>query len=241
MFNDFLGEVIAESTRNGQVRKPNQNNPVTKARKKLERSIKNQARELGKNENEVALEYVNQNIGDVQRFVATKGEQPLTNPAELATQAYILKQKEVAETCRILGCSKEEAQTFLEEAEANAANVNSSEADNFIGPLLAALAPVAQTGAQKIAEDRKAKGKKGGIWDILAAGSPAMGMTQPIVPTDSGNGIFGGVKVFAQDVIDKIKETEKKKEIKKMLPIIIGAALALILLTALITRNVKSK
>ncbi|HEX7904825.1 MAG TPA: hypothetical protein VF487_13195 [Chitinophagaceae bacterium] len=235
MYNDFLGEIIAEETRVGKRRKPNNNNPVTKNRKRIDRIIESQSRELGKPISEVGLEYVKQNIGDIQRYVSTKGEQPMDNPIDLSVQAFLLRDKEAAQTAKILGCTKDEANVYLDEAEAHASEMNSSDADNFIGSIFGALGNVAQKAAGKIADKRKAAGKKAGFWETLAGGDSSV--VTDTAPAESGKNFLEGLKVTAREVLDDIKATEKKKEIKKMLPILVGSIVVLILITVLITKN----
>jgi len=235
MYNDFLGEVIAEETRTGRSRKPDRNNPVTKQRVNLDRKIRQQARELGRPLHDIAIEYVTSNIGDIQRYVTENGEQPLSNPAELATQAYLLRLRDVNKIKKTLGVSDEEAELYLDEAESKAQAMNTSEADNFIGGLLAVLAPVAQKGAEKIAADRASKGKKPGFWGFLAGNQQDDNNAAANAAAAANAGY--GLKVAAQDVFEAIKKEEKRKEINKMLPLIIGGVVALIVITALIARR----
>jgi len=229
MYNDFLGEVIAEETRIGKQRKPDYSNPITKQRLKLKRVIESQSNELGKDKGDIGLEYVQQNLADVQRYVASKGEQPFNNPVELSVQAQLLRKQDVNNVQKVLGCNPQDAEVYLDEAESKAFEINSSEADNFLGPLFAAIGGVVEKVADKQTEKRKQQGKKPGFWGFLS-GSNAN-------ETNSVGQDATGVKVFANDVINAIKENEKKKEIGKMLPIIIVVLVVIILITILITRN----
>jgi len=228
MYNDFFGEVISEEVRTGKRKKPDPNNPVTKQRRKLGELIRKQASEFDTDPAYVALSYVEQNLPEVQRFVATNGEQPRSNPAELALQAYMIRDTQAQQAADALGCSKEEAHVYLDQAEAQADKINSSDADNFIGAIFEALGNVAQKGIEKIKQARDAKGKKPGIWGVLSPG-------EPTASVQANGGKLAGLKVAAGEVLDAIKETEKRKEIKKMTPTIIIGVVALILVVVLIT------
>lgn len=232
MYNDFLGEAIAEETRTGMRRKPNFKNPITIGRKKLAKTIDFQAKELGRDKGDVALEYVEQKLPDIQRYVVSKGEQPLANPVELSMQAFMLRKRDINRIKETLGGTDDEAEIYLDEAESKAAELNSSEADNFLGGVFAAIGGVVEKAASKQVEKRKEQGKKPGFWGFLAGNTNAAVNTIQPNQTDSS-----GLKIFANDVLDAIKKQEKQKEIKKMLPIIIVALVVIILITILITRN----
>lgn len=228
MHNDFLGEIVSEQARTGKTGKPNPANPVTMRRRQLANTIQRQAQEFDEDPAIISMEYVRRNTPDLQRYVTLKGEIPRSNPAELALQAFMLRDAEAQQAADIIGCSKEEAHVWLDQAESRSEDMNSSEADNFIGAIFDAVANVAQKGIEKIKEKRAANGKKPGIWGVLSPGTPTA------YPQASTGG--GGLKVLAGDVLDAIKESEKKKEINKMLPQIVIGIAVLIIVVVLITR-----
>jgi hypothetical protein len=237
MYNDFINEIVAKQTESGKTPRPNDNNAISSNRRRLRNKIEATAAELDKDPADVALDYVNQNIGTLQRYVTTSGEQPLQNPAELATQAYLLRQKDIETVQNIIGCNRQDAETYLDESEAKAIEMNDSDADNFLGEIFEAVGRVAGKGLQKIADKREAAGKKPGVFGFLAkltAPNPNVLTTQQ----EGGNGLnLGGIGVAAKDVLESIKDAEKKKEINKLLPFIIIGVIVLILTVVLITRN----
>lgn len=227
MHNDFLGEIVSEQARTGKTGRPNPNNPVTMKRKQLANTIARQAREFDEDPAIVSMEYVRRSTPELQRYVTLKGEIPRSNPAELALQAYMLRDAEAQQAADIIGCTKDEAHIWLDQAESRSEDMNSSDADNFIGAIFDAIANVAQKGIDKIKDKRAKDGKKPGIWGVLSPGTPT---AYPQANTG------GGLKVLAGDVLDAIKESEKKKEINKMMPQIIVGVIVLILVVVLITR-----
>lgn len=242
-YNDFLGELIQEETRTGKRRRPDKENPITKGREQLRKQIVSQAQELGKDPADVALEYVAENSGTLQRYVTTRGEQPFSNPSELALQAFLLRQNEINDVAKTLGTSFAEAEIYLDENESKAVEINSSDADNFLGAIAEAIGSVAAKGVKKIQDKRTAAGKKPSkFWntlaDITGANKPQMALVEG--ENETGGKGLDGLKIFAKDVLDGIKQTEKKKEINKMLPYIIIGVIVLILTVVLITRNAKN-
>jgi len=237
MYNDFINEVVAKQTESGETPKPNVNNAITSNRKRLRNKIEATAVELDVDPADVALDYVNQNAGTLQRYVTVNGEKPLENPVELATQAFLLRNKDIETVQSIIGCSREDAEIYLDESEAKAIEQNDSDADNFLGEIFEAVGRVAGGGLQKIAAKREAAGKKPGVFGFLAKlTAPKPQSVYAPGENETANGL-DKLKVFAGDVLKDIKEAEKKKEINKLLPFIIIGVIVLILTVVLITKN----
>jgi len=237
MYNDFINEVVAKQTESGKTPRPNADNTITQNRKRLRNKLDATAAELDKDPADVALEYVNQNFGTLQRYVTVNGEKPLDNPVELATQAYILRQRDIEQVQNIIGCNRQDAEIYLDESEAKGIELNDPDADNFLGEIFEAVGRVAGKGIQKIADKRAEQGKKPGVFGFLAKlTAPNPNVLQPQQPSGVD---LGGVGVLAKDVLESIKEAEKKKEIKKLLPFIIIGVVVLILTVVLITRSTK--
>lgn len=228
-----LAHILSEQQRTGRRIKPNRNNPVTKERIETERRIKREAQNTNIPEHEIALDFVTQSIGDLQRFVVSKGEQPLQNPVELSVQVAALREKDIADIQRALSTDREEAQIWLEQFEQAANEGGSAEADNFIGSVIGAVGAVAAKGIDKIRDARLAKGKPTKFWDFLSkntGGKASLDYSaQPSQPS--------GIAVLAGDVLNEIERRETKKKINEMLPLIIGGVVVLILVTVLITSN----
>lgn len=238
-----MAEILSEQARTGErKRKPNAANPITKRRRQLREKIERESRDTGRDIAEVSLEYVEQNRGDLQRYVTSKGEVPLSNPVELATQAFIMRMEDIQSIAKTMGVSLTEAEIFLDEAEARAFDSNTSEADNFLGAIMGAVGGVANKGINKILEKKQAKGKKAGFWATLAditggrTSEQKDSQAAEQAPAEKKD-VLGELKIFADDVISKVKEQEKKKEINKMLPYIIGGVILIILVTVLIARK----
>lgn len=229
-----LSVIKAEGVRKGgRYKGPDYNNAVTKRRYQVRKMINDAADNFDANPDEVALKIVEANKPRIERYVINRGEQPLQNSAELALQAFVLRQQEVDEMQKVLGCDRDDCETFLEQNESEAHDINSADADNFIGGIVDAIGKVAARGIEKIRTKRKEKGKPTKFWDGLSklTGSEAA------VSGEQGAGLGSKVGIFARDVIDAIKKDEKKKEINKMLPYFIGGAILLILITVLISKN----
>lgn len=204
---------------------------------------------------DVALQVVSNNPAPLQAYVQSKGEQPLENPAELATQAYMLRQNDVQQVSDLLDIPQDHAELMLDEQDGeeylNEDNDDSTESwpdvdgeefendsytgkpDNFIEDIWEAVKPIAQLGVEKIAASKAKKGKKAPIWNALNKGLNG-GVTQ----SDNSDTSLQGV---ATEAYNKIVAQKKKEEIKKMLPYIIGGVVLLILATVLITRSVRRK
>lgn len=238
MYNQFLGETLAEQVRIGKTKTPNELNPITVRKKQLLKQIESQSRELGRPKYDIALDYVISNTGDIQKYVLSKNEQPLSNPAELSMQAYLLRKKEVERVAKTMGVSFKEAETYLEQSESNTANLNSAEADNFLGAIFGAIGNVVEGIADKQVAKRTASGKKPGFWGTVSklAGG---GNANTAINTTGADG--GNLKFLAQDVLDAIKKAETKKQVNKYLPMIIIGVIVLILLTILITKGASKK
>lgn len=235
MYNDFINQVVAKQTESGETPAPNVNNAITQNRKRLRNKLEAMAVELDKDPADVALDFVNQNAGTLQRYVTVNGERPLENPVELATQAFLLRNKDIETVQNIIGCSREDAEIYLDESEAKAIEQNDSDADNFLGEIFEAVGRVAGKGLQKVAAKREAAGKKPGVFGFLAKlTAPKDVVAQADVAAENGLDKF---KILAGDVLNDIKAAEKKKEINKLLPFIIIGVIILILTVVLITKN----
>jgi hypothetical protein len=246
-YNDFLGEVLQETYReNGKPRQPNINNSISKRRRALADKIDAEAANApeGMDDADIALDYVKKNIGGCQKYVVSKGEMPLSDPISLAIQAYKLRREEIKKFSEILDTSEQDAEHYLEEAESKAADINSPEADSFLGEIFDALGRVAGKGLKKLADKRTAKGKKPGLVgflaDMTAPKEDVYGPAPEPLQEKSGGG-FENVLNEAKNIFEKIKENEKKKEINKMLPIIIVGVLVLIFATVLITKSASKR
>lgn len=199
---------------------------TAKKQAKLDATLNLVAKRDQKPKEQVALEYLQQpaQMERMSAYVTEKGGAPLANPAELATQAYMYRQEDVQDIAEQLDFDEEDAEYILEEAEEEIAESFSGAADSFIGEILSAITPVAQRGIAKIAEKKQAKGKNGLFAKAIK------GLNKTVNPGGTPD------KETPEQIIDRIKENEKKKEIQKMLPMIIGGVLALIVIVVLITR-----
>lgn len=235
-YMDFLGETIAESYRTNKPAKPNRNNKQTKARSKFRMKMEQEAENRGKDISEIALGYVQQNSGQLQKYIISKGEVPQDhNPVLLAEQAYKLRSAEVNDIAQAMGCDFETASVFLDEAENKAMEINSPEADSFIGELFEAIGRLGGNALAKGAKRKKEAGKKPGVGGFFAE-LLSPGSTETSAELEEQNKRLS-LKEEAQKLIDKIKAEEKKKEIKKMLPLIIIGVVVLILVVVMITKK----
>lgn len=229
-YTDFLGETIAEHYRTGKTRKPNPNNGMAKARSKFRMKMEKEAADRGKDVEEIALGYVEQNAGQLQRYVISKGELPEETTAGLAMQTYDLRSREVNDIAAAMGCDYATAEAYLDEAENKAIEMNSPEADSFIGELFDAIGRIAGKGLQKASDKRQAKGKGAGVAGFFAnLLNPGTAQGEPVEKID--------LKAEAQKIIDEITAKKKKEEIKKMMPMIIVGVVVLILVVVLITKK----
>lgn len=249
--SNFLSELMAEKFRTGKLPKPNPNNPVTLKRIALANALKRVANNFDTHAaNAEGMQLVVDNIGQIQKYVTSKGEVPLNNPAELATQAYILKQKEIHDYAKALNVSPKVAQIYMDEAEANEQEINSPNADYFLGALVDALGQAVAKPLQKLADKRVAKGKKPGFVGFLAnavnqpvqqvkddATTAAANAASTAInqPKKEGGNFLDGLMNIGKDIFTKVRDNEKQSEIKKMLPTIILIAVVVIALTVIIT------
>lgn len=228
-YQDFLGEAISENYRTGKLKKPNKNNKIFKARSAFQTKLKKDAEQQNRPIESVALDYVQANSGQLQKYIMSKGELPMDeNPENLAVQAWNLRKVEVENIANALGSDFQTAEAYLDDAENRAMEINSPDSDSFIGEIIDIIGKAASPALKKAAEKRQAAGKKPGFAGTLA-------------------GIFGNpvdeLKPESQDpkVLSQIYEgivaQQKKEEIKKMLPTIIIGVVALIIVVVLITRK----
>lgn len=232
VYDDFLGELLHETYRKGKAKKPNPNNAVSLAKQDLAAKIAQDANIQARDISDVALDTVIENVAPIQKFITSRGEVPLENPVEMAVQAFILRQQEIDDYATALGCSRTEAEMYLDEAEEKAASISSPEADNFLGGLFAAIGSVAGKGLAKAADKRAQQGKKPGVVGFLSNLFPAQGEK-----LDESQSTKDDLKQLASEAVANIKQQEKKKEIAKMLPLIIIGVVVLVLVVVLITRK----
>lgn len=229
-YMDFLGETIAETYRTGKPTPPNKNNPLTKARSDFETRMENEAKQQGKDVSEIALEHVKKNAGQLSKYILSKGEIPNdSDPIQLATQAYNLRNHEVSNIANALGVDHDTASTYLDDAENRAMEMGSPEADSFIGEIFTALGRL----GHNIAAKRKAKGKKGGIFGGIGDIFDPNGGAQTNTNTSLGEDIKNQLGALYSD----IKQRETKSAINQYLPYAIIAVVVIILITVMISRR----
>jgi hypothetical protein len=233
-YNDFLGEVLSETYRTGKPRKANVTNEITLSKKRLQGELSKRAEEQGRDIADVSLDTVVENTGALQKYVTSRGEVPLTNPVELATQAFLLRQNEIDDYATAMQISRDEAEIYLDEAEEKAASISSPEADNFLGGLFAAVGNVAGAGLKKINDKRAEKGKKPGVLGFLGNLFPAQNSG---VELPENTATKDDLKLMAGSIFEQVKANEKAKEIKKMLPLIIIGVVVLVVAVVLITKK----
>ena len=233
-----LAEIMSEQNRTGRRKRPNPNNDVTLRRKRLEREIKRKCEINNFDESDVALDYVNKNINQLNGYVMSKGEQPMQNPVALSVQVMALREKEIEDLKRTLGIDRSEAMLYLDDEEA--ASYSMGQGDNFIGGLLSAIGSVASKGINKIKAKRQAAGKPTKFWDFLSKHIGGQAEMQT-VQAEGKNGVGNDIKILANDVFNSIRDAEKKKEINKILPFAIVGVIVLILVTVLITKNASKR
>lgn len=198
----------------------------TAKRENAAKTIQALAQRDGVTVEDVAMQVVKNRQGEIEKYVVSKGEQPLQNVAELATQAYALRQNDVQNVAQAMDMNEDDALEYIEASEEEAEEYNHPESDQFIGDIFAALKPVAAKGLEKIAAKRAVKGKKPGILGKLS------------------NVLNGGAGVekeptILSEAVQAVTDVKKKEEIKKMLPVIIGGTLVLIVVVFLIARATK--
>lgn len=254
---DFLGETIAESYRTGKNKKPNLKNPVSKARSKFRMKLEKDAKAQGRDLSDVALDHVIENSGQISKYILSKGEVPNdSNPVALAVQAYQLRGNEVNSIADAMGVDFDTASHHLDEAENRAMEIQSPEADSFIGELFDAIAHAAAPGLQKAADKHKTKTGKSGVAgffsNLLQANDAQSGNSQSAadVAAKAGANVGNAAVDAAKDgslggilktISNKIIDSQKKSEIKKMLPEIIIGIIVLIIIVVLLTKATSKK
>jgi hypothetical protein len=235
-YGEFMSQYIMDSFA-GEVMQPDRRNKVTLKRAKWAKAIGNDPNK--------GLAVVKRNIPRIDKYILSKGETPLTDLVGKSVQAFTLKKKEIDDVSRSLDIPESEAQIFLDEAESKGIDINHPDADNFLGEIFSAIAPVAQKGIDKIAAKRAAKGKPAGIFGTLASGGTGAynqirGLTpaqlaamnteteNPDTPGQKKN-FLSDIKLFGKDIIDKVGDAERKKQVQKMIPLFIIGALLLFL------------
>jgi hypothetical protein len=244
-YQDFLGEAITESYRTGKLTKPNTNNKLHKSRISFRDKMQKEAEQQGRKVSDVALDYVAENSGQIQKYILSKGEIPTDENAEnLAMQAFNLRKSEVEDIARALGSDLSTAEAYLDSAENSAMEINSPEADSFIGELFDAIAHAASPALQKAVDKRTAKGKKPGVAgffnNVFSSNDVQTGLVNAGdgVLNDVGTGKAGDI---AKGILDQITADQKRKEINKMLPAIIIGVVILIVLVVILTKSLSKK
>lgn len=251
----YVAEMLSESYRGKNI-KPNPNNKFTAARRRTQVELEGidatQGNEAGFNR---SVDMVTANLPAVQRYILGKGETPLSDPIDLARQAYDLRCQEVQAIADAMDVSFGEAQIAVEQAEAQSAEVNSPEADSFLGGLFAAIGNIAGNAVQNAAIKRAEQGKKPGILGALTPGyaqlqeylrnNPQMkgkvtlneqGQIIPIVGYENAGYTDGGVNVSGQSVMDAVAVQARKAALKKALPFIIGGLIVIVLIVIFVAR-----
>lgn len=214
------------------------NNPVSHKKRKMLNSIAALAKREGKDAAQIALALVKKDLPTLHKYILSKGKIPLKNVAEAAVQAHQLRAKDIQKIAKHLDVPGKDAETILEEAEAELLKDNNGDGDEYLGALAGAIGEVAQKGLAKLAEKKKdknglfAKIVKAANADVNGEASPAPNESKP---DETPHGIGG----FFNSLFDRIKGEEKKKEIKKMLPMIIIGLLVFGFLVFYIARATK--
>jgi hypothetical protein len=241
MYNNFLSEKMAESFRGGRVVKADINNAVTKERKRVESLLNETHKRTGRAKHLIALDFVKSNEGDVKKYIVSQGETPHENVAEMATQAFLLRQKEIDTVARTMDVPHTDAEVFLEESEAKAQEISHPDADNFLGGIMAGVGQVASVGLGKLADAHQKKtGKRGvaGFFADVLGGLAGGGEKADNSGNDKGNAATNySLGMLAKEIEDKVVDNKKKQVISQNLPLIIAGVVALILITILITRH----
>jgi hypothetical protein len=231
-YGEFMSQYIMDSFL-GETMQPNRSNPVTLRRKLLKQQIGNNPK--------AAFTIVRKNIPRLDKYIISKGERPLENVFEKSVQAYLLKNKEIADVSKTLNIQPDDAQTFLDEAEAKGHNIEHPDTDSFIGDIIGAIAQVAQPAINQIAAKRASQGLPAGIFGTLATGgTQAYNTVRGLTPQQVQNLAAGGtandpnakggtkdvlstLKLKGQQIIDKVGDSERQKQLGKMLPVILIA------------------
>lgn len=246
-YNDFLGEAIAETYRTNRLKKPKTTGKLHKAKKALDVSIQKESEATGKPVEDIAMGYVDRNSGIIQKYILSRGEIPVENDtAGLANQAYSLRQKEISDVANALGSDEATAEAYMDEAENNAVEINSAEADSFLGPLFAAIGKAVKgTGQPQIDPATGLPKQKGSFWRTLGSigsllGSPPQyGMQAGVYGGNNllnsiANGQGGGL---LQGAFNGVVAQQRRQQINRMLPGIIIGVIALVVIVVLIAKK----
>lgn len=240
-YGEFLNHYFMSSFL-GETMQPNKMNAVTLRRHQLHKQI-------GGDMNK-AINVLKRNVSRMDKYILSKGEQPLGNIVEKAVQSYILKNKEISDVAKTMGIAPEKAQVFLDDAESKGHEIEHPDTDSFIGDILSAIAPIAQAGIDKIAAKRASKGKPAGVFGTLASGgtnayNTIRGMSAdqiaalaagglatnpnalPGQPGAQGGGLLDNIRLFGGEIIDRVGDAERKKQLQKMIPLFIIGAVVL--------------
>ncbi len=129
----YIGEIMAESFRGGNIPTPNKNNQQTANRRKLYAQIKEQGGNDPDAELDYALSIVRENLPTIQQYVMSRGEVPADSVEDLTLQAYNLRQTEAQNLAQTLDVNVNDALIFLEDDEASNIDANIGTTDNFLG------------------------------------------------------------------------------------------------------------
>lgn len=239
-YNDFLSELLSQSySPSGIAKEPDETNDITASRYNLQNELQKMSEDGESPLHEVARGFANRNKANIQRYVATKGEIPSENIDELCMQAHRLRKHEINQFAEILGTSPENAEIYLEDSESRAKNISSPEADSFLGEIFGAIEQAVKPALDKAAAKRAQKGKKPGILGYLDTVVNQNKNVNDIAydAGAAGSNIGNSLKGVLGDVYQGIVDQEKKRQINKMLPVIIIALVVIILVTVLIARK----
>lgn len=197
------------------------NNNVSKKKRKIENTIDLIARREKTEPHNVALKLLKKDKDLLKRFLSHRGVKAHNTFVGQAIQANAQRDNDIKAISEQLDVPFEDAELILEDAEAQLLDDNSADADEFLGGFAGVVKKVAQQGLDKLAKAKTGK------------------TTQEIKTEAKKQG--GGLGAWLNTIIGGVKETEKKKEIKKMLPFIIVGVVVLIVTTVLITKAVHKK
>lgn len=256
---DYITEMLSEQFA-GKTVKPNSNNKMTKAR----RSRANKLIRDSEGNPDIAFNMAVQDVADnlpaIQRFVLSKGETPLSDPIDIARQAYQLRVDDITKIADAMGVPFGEAQLFIEDAESNSADINAPESDSFLGGLFSSIGAVAGNALQQAAIKRAGTNKNPGILGALTPGysnlqaylkahpdqkgKVTLDEQGNIVSTDAyvnqnaGGVLAGGIAkdIFATDAANAISDQARKAVLKRNMPYIIGGAVLLVIVIIFIAR-----
>jgi len=258
---DYISEMLSESYAGKKVR-PNINNKMTKARRARGLQLVQESNgdpELMFNK---SVQQVADNLPAVQRYVLSKGETPMSDPIDIARQAYDLRCQDIEKVASAMDVPFQEAQLFIEDAEANSAEINAPESDSFLGGLFSAIGNIAGNALQQSAIKKAGEGKAGGILAALTPGydnlkaylkaHPEMKgrvtldeagnivSTDPNTPMQSGTSGLAGA-IFASDAAKAVSDQARNAFLKRNLPYIIGGVVLLFIVIIVIVRANRHK